>query len=302
MSIRAQTGIRSYLNYVCFRAPFAAHVQLAPAFLCFVLLFATPMLLLFWVSLWRHDPNSFGPTAVTIENYTRFLLDPFYLKALWRTLFLGIVTTLITIVIAYPLAMLMTRVSAGVRSALILLILFPLMISVVVRVFGWMVILGDNGIVNSALEWLGLIDSPLHMMESMTAVIVGLVQVWMAFAVLPIYSALMSIGSQLEEASATLGASPWRTFRHVVLPLSMPGVAAGMSLVFSLTVASFVQPQLLGGTGYFVMTTLIYQQVSVTLNWPFAAAIGLILLVVAVVALVAMNILVKKLTPKGAHQ
>lgn len=300
MSIDMWTILRRRINDVAFRSAYAAQIQMAPAFICFAALFVVPLILLIWISLWRYEPNAFAPTALTLENYQRFLTDGFYLKALMRSIYLGLITTAITILIAYPLAYIMTKVSSGMRSAIILLVLFPLMISVVVRVFGWMVILGDTGIINNMLMAIGLINEPIHIMESVIAVVVGLVQVWMAFAVLPIYSSLMAINRHLEEASSTLGASKWRSFKHITLPLSVPGIAAAVSLVFSLTVASFVQPQLLGGSGYIVMTTLIYQQISVTLNWPFAAAIGIILLVFAVLALFLMNMVMKLFSPKGS--
>lgn len=276
-----------------------ALTQMAPLGAIFLLLFTVPMLLLFWVSLWRYDANGFGPTAPTFENYARFLTDPFYLAALGRTVLLGLVTMTVTVIVAYPVAVIMARSGPRVRAVLILLVLLPLLMSVVVRVFGWMVILGDTGVLNKLLAGLGLIDQPLRLMESMTSVVIGLVQVEMAFAVMPIYSALLGIDRHLDEAASTLGARPAQRFLRIVLPLSLPGVAGAAAVVFSLSVAAFVQPQLLGGSGFFVMTTLIYQQVTATLNWPFAAALGLILLAVALGMLAVINAGFRLVTPRG---
>lgn len=292
-------GLRAELNRLCFAGRGAVLVQLSPLVAIFVSLFLAPLLLLLWVSLWRYDPAIFAPSSPTLENYVRFLTDPFYLMALGRTALLGLITTIVTIIVAYPVAYIMARSGPRARAALIFLILLPLLISVVVRVFGWMVILGDTGVLNTFLAWIGLIDEPLHIMESMVAVVIGLVQVEMAFAVMPIYSVLISIDRHIEEAAATLGARQWRVFREVVLPLSMPGVVGAAALVFSLSVAAFVQPQLLGGSGFFVMTTLIYQQVTATLNWPFAAAIGLILLVFALGMLSVVNAALRALSPRS---
>lgn len=276
-----------------------ALTQMAPLGGIFLLLFTVPMLLLFWVSLWRYDANGFGPTAPTFENYARFLTDPFYLAALGRTVLLGLVTMTVTVIVAYPVALIMARSGPRIRAVLILLVLLPLLMSVVVRVFGWMVILGDTGVLNKLLAGLGLIEQPLRLMESMTSVVIGLVQVEMAFAVMPIYSALLGIDRHLDEAASTLGARPGQRFLRIVLPLSLPGVAGAAAVVFSLSVAAFVQPQLLGGSGFFVMTTLIYQQVTATLNWPFAAALGLILLAVALGMLAVINAGFRLVTPRG---
>ena len=278
-----------------FAGQWASLIQITPLAAIFGLLFVLPIMLLAWVSLWRYDPSSFGPTDLTLENYKRFLGDEFYISALLRTLVLGLITMTVTVLIAYPVALIMARSGPRARAALIFLILLPLLMSVVVRVFGWMVILGDTGLVNSFLQWTGLIAKPLRIMESMTAVVIGLAQVEMAFAVLPIYSSLIGIDRHLEEAASTLGAPPKKVFLNIVLPLSMPGVTAAAALVFSLSVAAFVQPQLLGGSSFFVMTTLIYQQVVATLNWPFAATIGLLLLVVSVVMLLGVNYVLRLL-------
>lgn len=263
----------------------------------FAVVFAIPVGLLVWVSLWRYDPASFGSTAPTLENYARLLGDSFYLGILGRTLLLGVVTTAATLLVAYPMALVLTRVPPRLRSALFLLLLVPLLMSVVVRVFGWMVILGNPGIVNTVLMSLGILEQPVRILGSMTAVVVGLVQVEMAFAVMPIYAALVTVNADIRQASRTMGAGPLTTFVHVTLPLSLPGVHAAATLIFSLSVAAFVQPQLLGGSSFMVMTTLIYEQVSVTLNWPFAAAAGVILLTGALASLLVMNRLFRALQP-----
>jgi len=296
----AARALRRLANAVLFRSRASTLIQLSPGLLILVALFALPLLFLAWVSLWRHSPNSFGPTPLTLENYRRFLFDGFFLRSILRTLQLGIVTTLVTLALGYPLALIMARSTARVRGFLLVLVLTPLMVSVVVRVFGWMVILGDTGLINKALLALGLIDQPLRIMNTMAAVVIGLAQVEFAFMVLPIFSALLGVGRSLEEAAATLGASPWRVFRHVVLPLSLPGVAAGSALVFSLSVSAFVQPQLLGGSSFFVMTTLMYQQITATLNWPFGAAIGFIILGTALLTLILLGVAMRKISPRRA--
>lgn len=269
----------------------------SPLMTLFTVVFAIPVGLLVWISLWRYDPNSFGSTAPTLENYVRLLGDGFYLRILGRTLLLGVVTTAVTLLVAYPMAVVLTLVPPRLRSALFLLLLTPLLMSVVVRVFGWMVILGSPGILNNLLMFLGIIDAPVRILGSMSAVVIGLAQVEMAFAVIPIYAALGTASADIRQAARTLGAGPLTTFAQVTLPLSLPGVHAAATLIFSLSMAAFVQPQLLGGSSFMVMTTLIYEQVSVTLNWPFAAAAGVVLLAAALASLLVMNRLFRALQP-----
>lgn len=279
------------------RRPVGGLLLASPLMTLFTVVFAIPVGLLVWVSLWRHDPASFSSTAPTLENYVRLLGDSFYLRILGRTLLLGVVTTVATLLVAYPMALVLIRVPPRLRSALFLLLLTPLLMSVVVRVFGWMVILGDPGIINNLLMFIGITEKPVRILGSMSAVVIGLVQVEMAFAVIPIYAALGTVNADIRQASRTIGAGPLTTFLQVTLPLSLPGVHAAATLIFSLSMAAFVQPQLLGGSSFMVMTTLIYEQVSVTLNWPFAAAAGVVLLVTALSSLLLMNRLFRALQP-----
>jgi len=281
--------IRRAINRLAFGGRSSWLVLAAPAMIFLLAVFVVPLALLGWVSLWQHSPDGFGPTAPTAENYLRFFGDAFFLEVLARTVLLSLATTAVALLIAYPLALYMIRASARVRAIIILLLLMPLLTSAVVRIFGWVVILGNNGLVNRALMGLGLIDQPVQILQTWVAVVIGLVNVELVFAVLPIFTALLGLDSSLREAAATLGATGWKTFRHVILPLSLPGVIAGSALVFVLAMASFIQPQLLGGARFMVMTMLMYQHATATLNWPFAAAISVILTVIALLSLFGLN-------------
>ena len=175
-------------------------------------------------------------------------------------------------------AMLSRRIRRRRRAYLTLVILAPLLISVVVRSFGWLVILGPNGLVNSALRGLGLIDEPLRLLYTETAIALGLVHVFLSFMVLSVAAALGRIDPAVLRAAASLGAGPIRTFLRVVLPLSLPGVAAGSVIVFTLSASAFITPALLGGPRVKVMSYLAYQQTMLLSDWPYGAAIALVLL------------------------
>ncbi|MEO1104336.1 MAG: ABC transporter permease [Pseudomonadota bacterium] len=218
-----------------------------------------------------------GETGWTTAHFTRFLTDPFYLGVLWRTVRLSLIITLLCIAIGFPYAYIAARAGPRVRLWLILLVILPLMTSVVVRTFGWMVLLSRNGVVSEAIRELGLGARNYQVMQTEAAIVIGMVQVLLPFMVLSILGVITRIDHRLEEAARTMGASFLGTLRTVVLPLAMPGVVAGSLLVFTLSASSFVTPNLLGGARIQVLASSIYRSVTQTLDWPFAAAQAVIL-------------------------
>jgi putative spermidine/putrescine transport system permease protein len=177
--------------------------------------------------------------------------------------------------LAYVLAR--TR-SRHLRGILVTLLLVPLMTSVVVRSYGWMILLANNGLVNKALLALGVIQSSVQLLFNTTGVVIALVAILLPYMILTLMPVIQNIPPSLEEASQSLGASPWRMFRDVVIPLSLPGVGAGSILVFVLTIAAYATPRLVGGSRLLVMPIFVYDQTMALLNWPFASATSFILL------------------------
>jgi putative spermidine/putrescine transport system permease protein len=254
---------------------------LAAPLAVFLVLFVAPLAALFVVSLFRFDRSVGIVARVTLENYVKFLGDPFYLAILGRTLEIGVLVTLVTLLLGYPVAYHLTRVPPRRRAHLLLVILAPLLVSVVVRSFGWLVILGPNGLVNALLRGAGLIDEPLRLLYNEGAIVLGLTHVFLSFMVLSILAALGRIDPALIRAAQGLGATPWRAFLRVVLPLSVPGVVAGSLIVFSLSTSAFITPALLGGPRVKVMSYLAYQQTLMLADWPYGAAIAFVLLAVS---------------------
>jgi putative spermidine/putrescine transport system permease protein len=252
---------------------------LAPTTLALLVFFVLPLLWLFRTSFDRGLDSGVIESAFTLENYQEFLTDPFYQQELLRTVRLGVVITALTLVATYPIALFLARTRSRWRGLLVALAIAPLLTSTVVRTYGWLVILGNDGLVNGALLSLGLIDHPLRLINDEIGVVIGLVQILMPYMALGLLSGFGRINPDVEEAAMSLGANPLRTFWRVTLPLSMPGIATGVLLVFVLTISSFVTPQLLGGGRVFLMATEIYDQATYTLDWPFAAAISFLLLI-----------------------
>ena len=227
-----------------------------------------------------------GASGLTLEHCSRFLSDPFYLNILWRTVRLSLIITVICAVLGFPYAYIMARVSPRLRMWMVVTVILPLMTSVVVRTFGWMVLLSRNGLISQWARDLGWAERNFQIMHSEAAIVIGMVQVLLPFMALSILGVITRIDTRLEEASRTMGASFLGTLRTVVLPLSMPGIVAGSLLVFTLSASSFITPSLMGGARIQVLAGLVYKSVTQTLEWPFAAAQAVILFVGVLMVLI----------------
>jgi putative spermidine/putrescine transport system permease protein len=244
-------------------------------------------LLLFIISFYTSpDFKSFG-----FDQYAKIATDGFTLPVLLDTLWLGVQTTSLCLVLGYALAWTYVRSPGTVQKVLILIILMPLLTSVVVRTFAWVVILGRQGIVNNALASLGWIDEPIKLLYTRSGLIVSLANVQLPLMVLPLITALQKLDPNLQDASSALGASAVRTFFKITLPLTLPGILAGCLLTFAASITAFISQSLIGGGQMLFMPMYIYQQASALQNWPFAAAISLVFLVAVMACVTAFNYL-----------
>jgi putative spermidine/putrescine transport system permease protein len=264
--------------------PLSLALPLALFFAVFVFL---PLLLLIIVSL--YDDSAM--TVRGVGQYAKFLSDGFNLGVLGSTLWLGVKVMLLTLLIGYPLAYLYTMAPRRWQGPLMLLILLPLLTSSVVRTFAWVVILGRQGIINTLLLQLGVADAPLTLLYTPGAVAVALAQIELPLMALPLITALSNIDPNLRQASLALGAGQWRTLFQVILPLSMPGLLAGCLLVFASSVSAFVTQTLVGGGRHIFMPFYMYQQAIQANDYPFAAAIAVLLLATVLLVVTMMNLL-----------
>jgi putative spermidine/putrescine transport system permease protein len=263
---------------------------LLPAVVIVTALLVLPVGLLLELGFHQNQPGRMIlQPGYSLGSYVRALGDPYYLLILWRTLWMSAGVTLVTVLLGFPLAYLLWRASPRWKTLLTLLVVAPLMVSLVVRSYGWMVLLGDTGVINSALQSLGLIEDPLSLIYTTGAVFLGLVHVQLPFMVLSLLSAMERTDPVLLDAAETLAASRPRAILEVLLPMTLPGLVGGATLVFTLNMTAFVTPQLLGGSGSRVMTTLIYGQFTNAFNWPLGSALAMVLSLASllVVALLA---------------
>jgi putative spermidine/putrescine transport system permease protein len=260
------------------RRDWTPSLLLLPLLAVFIVAYAIPMALMLATAFFRYDGRVGMIRILTFENFTKFLTDRFYLGTLVLTLKISVIVTLLSVLFGYPVAYYLHGSERREQAYLALAILSPLLVSLVVRSFGWVLLFSSNGAVNITLHALRLAETPIRLMYTQGAVIVGLVHVYVPFMILSVWSALQHIDPNSRQAAMGLGASPARAFWHVTLPQSMPGVIAGAVIVFALTVSSFVTPIILGGSSVKMMAYIVYEQAVNVLNWPFAAAVSLLLL------------------------
>jgi ABC-type spermidine/putrescine transport system permease subunit I len=213
----------------------------------------------------------------SLDNYRQLSHDGVFLAVFTNTLRVSFVVTAGSLLLGYPVALALSRLRGGPAAIVLVLVLLPFWTSVLVRSYAWMVLLGRHGLVNEALLAVGMIASPLRLLNTPIAVHIAMIHILLPYMILPIASSLRQIDPALPRAAAGLGASPWRTFLQVMLPLSMPGVAAGTLLVFVLSLGFYITPALVGGPHDMMLSMLIAQQVDL-INWPYAACLSATLL------------------------
>ncbi|MCK5600970.1 ABC transporter permease [Candidatus Pacearchaeota archaeon] len=257
------------------KSAFFRYGLLLPVFLYLGYIFVYPLISMFSTSFF--DPN------FTLEHYIRIIQKPVYLKVIFLTFRLSLICTVTSLILGYPIAYLLNHVKPNVRNILLIFVVLPFWTSILVRMYAWMVILGRNGIINSTFLKLGLISTPLDLLYNTFSVTVGMIHFLLPFMIFPLYSVMTGIDKNTVRAAYILGANPFTAFLKVFLPLSLPGVGAGSLIVFILSIGFFITPALLGGRKDVVISMVIENQVNIQFNWPFAAALALVLLVLTLI-------------------
>ncbi|MBJ6359890.1 ABC transporter permease [Paenibacillus sp. GCM10012307] len=235
----------------------------------------------------------------TVEGYILFFKDPYFLKIVWTTLRVSIITTLLCMVLGFPTAYYISRQSPRRKGLLLALAIFPLLTSSVVRSFSWTIILGKKGLLNNTLLSLGIIQEPLNILYTPTAMIIGLIHLFLPLIIITLVGVMENIDSDLVKAAESLGASRFSAFCKIIIPLSVPGLIIGGILVFVGSLTAYTTPALLGGKQR-VISTFLYQN-AITLNdWYLASVIATIMMFITFIIIALMNKLATKLNPKGS--
>ena len=269
------------------RAQRSALLMMAPGLGWLVTFMVVPCLVIFGLAFFERGVyGGIDFDAPTLENFAR-AGDRLYLAILIGSARIAVMATAIAILIAYPAAYAIAGMPPARQTALLVLVMLPFWSNYLIRTYAWMVLLNRQGVINGTLGWLGLTDQPIDLLYNEFAVVLGLVYNYCPFVILAVYSALQRLDPSFAEASRDLGAGNWQTFFRIILPLTMPGVAAGGVFVFVLSIGNFITPDLLGGGRMQMVGNLIYDQFLIARDWPFGATLSLILIAVMMLLLFA---------------
>jgi spermidine/putrescine transport system permease protein len=260
-------------------------VSLASIWFWLALFALIPNLMVLAASVLQRGDTEFVRFAATLDNYRR-LVDPLYLQVFWNSFYLAAMSTLFCLALGYPFAYLLARVPTRVSRLLLLLVIIPFWTSSLIRTYAMIIILKTHGVINSVLLWTGFIQQPLELLHNDLAIFIGLVYTLLPFMVLPLYASIEKLDFRLVEAARDLGAGYLRTFARIILPLTLPGIIAGCMLVFLPALGMFYIPDLLGGARTLLVGNLIRNQFLSARDWPFGAAVSVVL--TAVMALLLM--------------
>ena len=228
--------------------------------------------------------------SFTLNNYSKFF-EPLYLKILFVSLGVAAISTLMCLLIGYPIAYIISQFNEKIRTNLIMVFIIPMWMNFLLRTYAWLTLLGRNGLINKALGLIGL--GPFNLMYNMKAVAIGMVYNFLPFMVLPIYTVLLKIDKRLIEAAKDLGCNSFMVFLKVIFPLSLPGIYTGITMVFIPAISTFVIPNLLGGNNFYLIGNLIEKQFTFTGDWGFGSAISIVLIVIMIIFMVLPGLLKK---------
>jgi putative spermidine/putrescine transport system permease protein len=271
---------------------------LAPALVLLVALLLLPLVYLLQYSALDGDFMTGDIAGPTLANYRSVLSDPFFLSIVGKTFLISFLVSCAALVTGFPLAALIWRAGSAWRSPLTILVLSPLLVSMVASSYGWIVILGTNGLINTSLQALGITSEPIKLLYTNLAIGIGLLHVTLPFMVLSLVASLDRIDGHLSEAAGMLGANRFQTWRHILIPLCIPGVGAGFTLTFALSISAYVTPAVLGPNGPNFITTLIYQNFINLYEWGLGATMATFLLVVSLLVVLGLGTFFSRLGPQ----
>ncbi|PZU89559.1 MAG: ABC transporter permease [Shinella sp.] len=274
-------------------AGFRRHAPLlliAPAAILLFVFILLPYLTIVVMSF--RTPGQGAPygEGYTLANYIRFLSDTFYIGQTLNTLMIGFICTIVCLVLGFPVAWQLARGNSRFRGLAYGIVLSPLLVGIVIRSYGWTILLGNNGVINRTLMNLGIVDRPVGLMYNTLGIVIALSHVFLPFMILPIMNAIQGIDPSLESAARSLGASKATIFRRIILPLAMPGIQAGCILTFVLSLSAYVTPSLIGGSKVKTMAVSVVDALVDTFQWPFGSALALGLAITGGLIVVAFSL------------
>lgn len=267
---------------------------LAPALALVLIALVLPTLILVRYSFNKFDPSELMIETITLQNYVNLFRNSYFHSVIGITISIAGLSTVSAIALGFPVAYRLARTQSRYKSVFVIATVFPLLVGNVVRAAGWMAFLGHKGFLGVLLAWFGMESDSFNLMNTWAAVFVGTLSVVLPFMILILQGVLENIDFSLEEAGANLGASPFDVFTKIIFPLALPGVSAGAVLVFILCMNAYTTPFLLGGPAFKMMAPALYQQITVAMNWPFGAALAVLLMIVTVIATIIASAVLRR--------
>ena len=274
-----------------------AWLLLVPVLTILVPLFLFPLAVLLRNSLNWDDPSAIMVADFTFRNYARILTDGYYASLFGNSMLVAMGVAVITLVIGYPFAYYLVRWAGERRNLLLWIIYTPLIVSVITRVFGWMIITADSGLINTVLMTIGVTEGPVHILFEVSGMVIGMVHRYLPLMILPLANSIAKIDLRILLASTSLGAGSAATFARVIVPLSLPGIFAGLQLVIAVVLSDFVLPTLLGTTRFRMLAPAIYDEAIANVRWANSAAMAILMVALVVVVLLSMNLVLRRAAP-----
>lgn len=272
-------------------------IWLLPAGALLIPFFLMPIVVLLRDSFYRDDPLGMLLPDMTMANYVKVVTDSYYLHVFGNTFAAAIGIALFSLIISYPFAWLMTQARAQNRAFLVWAVYLPIYASVIMRVFGWMVIIADSGMVNRGLLTVGLVATPIQMINEWSGMTIGLLHRYLPLMIIPLATALSKVEAPILRASANLGAGWWLTWRRVILPISLPGAVAGIQLVFAAVLSDYVIPAMMGSPRFQMLAPAVYYEATTNARWALSGAMGSLVLLLVILFLLTMNMVARRFAP-----
>lgn len=279
------------------RTAFAPWLWLFPTGAMLIPFFLLPIGIVIRNSFFIDDPMGLMVPAFTGANYAKVLTDPYYVTVFTNTLLVAAISTIATLIIGYPFAQLIVRVTGFNATLLLWCVYVPLYVSVIMRAFGWTIILADSGLVNEALLKLGIVNEPVRMLFEASGMTIGIIHRYLPLMLIPLIASLQKIDTDLYKASSNLGASDWLTWFRVTVPLSLPGIVGGSQLVFAGVLSDYAMPALMGSTKFQLAAPAIYYEAVTNTAWALSGAMATLVLGIVALFLFVMNATLKRLAP-----
>lgn len=274
-----------------------AWLLLVPVLTILVPLFLFPLAVLLRNSLNWDDPSAIMVADFSFANYARILTDGYYASLFGNSMLIAIGVAVITLLIGYPFAYYLVRWAGERRNLLLWIIYTPLIVSVITRVFGWMIITADSGLINTVLIAIGVTEGPVHILFEVSGMVIGMVHRYLPLMILPLANSIAKIDVRILLASTSLGAGSATTFARVIVPLSLPGIFAGLQLVIAVVLSDFVLPTLLGTTRFRMLAPAIYDEAIANVRWANSAAMAILMVALVVLVLLSMNLVLRRAAP-----